>query len=512
MADDIRDPQSTPGAAPRIPSLYQNRISWVGSIIASWAIANIAFLLLIGWISGSSNPYLGILTWVALPAILIVGILLFVLGVVLEYRRRHREGYAGVPQYPRLDFNSPATRRKFTFSLTVGLFFIFFSAVGSYQAYEFSDSVTFCGTTCHTPMHPEYTAYLASPHARVRCVDCHVGPGAGWYVRSKLSGAYQVYSAAFNKFPRPITTPVHDLRPAQETCEQCHWPERFIGAQMKVFTHFATDDANTPRQVRMLLKTGGGSTASPLAAGIHWHMNIASKITYIATDPQRQTIPWVRVEDREGHVTEYKAGGSNLTPEQIAAAPKRSMDCIDCHNRPSHIYVPPDQSLDLALLGGRIDRTLPGIKNIAATALTGKYQTTDEALRSIQREIDDAYRTKFPQVYNDRKASITQAISETQAIFQRTIFPEMRVDWRTHPNNIGHMYFPGCFRCHDGEHTSSDGKIVRKDCDICHTVLAQEQGSSNPIQLKGAAFQHPVELGDMKAVTCTDCHAGGVSP
>jgi nitrate/TMAO reductase-like tetraheme cytochrome c subunit len=512
MTDDIRDPESTPRAAPPIPNLYQNRVSWAGSIIASWAIANIAFLVLIGWISGSSNPYLGIFTWVVLPAFLVLGSLLFVLGIVREYRRRHREGYAGVPQFPRLDFNSPATRLKFTSSLIVGLFFIFLSAVGSYQVYEFSDSVTFCGTTCHTPMHPEFTAYQSSPHARVRCVECHVGGGASWYVKAKWNGAHQLYGVLTGRYPRPISTPVRNLRPANDTCEQCHWPERFIGAQMKVFTHFAADEPNTPRQVRMLLKTGGGSNASPLASGIHWHMNIANKITYIATDPQRQTIPWVRVEDRDGHVTEYKATSASLTPQQIADAPKRTMDCIDCHNRPAHIYLPPDRSLDLALTGGRIDRTLPGIKNIAATALTGKYQGTDEALRGIQREIEDAYRTKYPQVYNDRKDSIAHAIAETKAIFERTIFPEMQVDWRTHPNNIGHMYSPGCFRCHDGEHTAPDGRVVRKDCDICHTVLAQEQAAVNPLGLKGSPFQHPVDLGDMKAVTCTDCHTGGISP
>jgi nitrate/TMAO reductase-like tetraheme cytochrome c subunit len=492
-----------------LPDLAHNRLSWLGTVIFIVSFCNSLFLFLIGFFGKTSSPYLGILTWIIFPAIAALGILFLVVGMWREHRRRRRLGYTETAPYPKIDFNSPATRRKFLALLVAALFFGVASAVGSYQAYQFSETTNFCGTTCHVPMHPEYTAYLNSSHARVQCVECHVGPGAGWYVRSKLAGAYQIYSVAFHKYPRPITTPIHNLRPAAETCEQCHWPERFIGAQMKVFTHYASDEGNTPRQIRLLIKTGGGSTSSALSAGIHWHMNIANRITYIATDAQRQTIPWVRVEDNAGHVTEYLAGGANLTPQQIAAAPKHVMDCIDCHNRPSHIYTSPDQSVDLALLGNKIDRTLPGVKAIAVSALTGVYKTTPEALQSIAREMEDAYKSKYPQAYADRRASINQAITETQAIFQRTIFPEMKVDWRTHPNNIGHFYFPGCFRCHDGEHKSSSGQQVRKECNICHAVLEQQEGGANVIALQGAEFKHPVDLGDLKAVSCNDCHTGG---
>jgi nitrate/TMAO reductase-like tetraheme cytochrome c subunit len=506
MAEKNPDPHPRRGSL--LPDLAHNRLSWAGGVIAVVSLANIVFLFLIGYFSRSSSPYLGIFTWVIVPTFLILGILLMLLGMVLEHRRRLRTGHAETQPFPSIDFNSASVRRKALFIAVAGLVFGVMSAVGSYQAYQFSDTVTFCGATCHEPMHPEYTAYMQSPHARVACVDCHVGPGAGWYVRAKLSGAYQIYSATFKKYPRPITTPVHNLRPAAETCEQCHWPERFIGAQMKVFTHYGFDDANTPRQIRMLIKTGGGSTTSALSAGIHWHMNIANRITYIATDAQRQTIPWVRVEDKRGHVTEYLAKSSNLKPEQIALAPQRQMDCMDCHNRPSHIYLPPDQSVDLALLGNKIDRTLPGIKSIATTALTTTYKNTDEALRGISRELEDAYQKRFPQAYSERRAAINQAVAETQAIYQRTIFPEMKVDWRTHPNNIGHFYYNGCFRCHDGEHVSSTGQVVRKDCEICHAVLEQQEGSSSPIAIQGAGFKHPVDIGDLKGVACTDCHTG----
>jgi NapC/NirT cytochrome c family, N-terminal region/Cytochrome c3 len=511
MAQDGK-PSHTPSSKPAVPGLHHNLLSWVGSVVAILAFGNIVSLFLIGFFSKSSSPYLGIFTWVIFPAVLLLGLALFALGMLIERRRRGKSGIAVAP-YPTFDFNSPQLRRSFLWSALAAMAFVILSGVGSYKAYETSESVSFCGTTCHVPMHPEFTAYQISPHARIRCVDCHVGSGAGWYVRSKLNGAHQLYAVAFNHYKRPIATPIPNLRPAQDTCEQCHWPERFIGAQLKVFNHYSSDEKNTPRQIRMLMKTGGGSVEGPMGTGIHWHMNIANKVTYIASDPQRQVIPWVRLEDREGRVTEYKLKRSDITPQQIAAAPKRVMDCIDCHSRPSHVYVPPDESVDLALLNGAIDRTLPGVKALAVEALTKPYNSTPEAVQAIARDLDAGYRTKYPKDYESRKPAIKQAIAETQRIFQQTIFPEMKVDWRTHPNNIGHFYSPGCFRCHDGEHVSADGKVVSKDCETCHTVLAQEEGSnSNPLVARGTGFKHPIELGDLTDVTCTDCHNGGVGP
>ncbi len=499
-------------SADAVPGLHHNRLSWSGLLVAIVALANIAFFFVVGFFSRSGNPYFGIFTWVLFPSVLVLGLLLFLGGMLRERRRRRRLGAAGISEYPRLDLNSAATRNKFVVALTAAVLFVLLSAVGSYQAYEVSESVNFCGNTCHTPMHPEFTAYQLSPHARVRCVDCHVGSGAGWYVRAKLNGAHQLYALFRNNYNRPIQTPIRNLRPARETCEQCHWPERYIGGQMKVFTHYSSEPDNKPMQVRMLMKTGGGSASGPVSEGIHWHMNIGVKVTYIATDAQRQKIPWVRLEDRNGRVTEYKLRGATLTDAQIAAAPKRTMDCIDCHSRPSHAYIPPDQSVDLALLGGRIDPSLPNIKTLAVSALTKDYKTTTVALQAIAHDLDEIYRTKYPQAYAQQRPAVDRAIAETQAIFQRTIFPEMKVDWRTHPNNIGHFYSPGCFRCHDGEHVSADGKVVRKDCDICHAVLGQDAAGGSILRTSGVPFRHPQEIGDMKDVTCTDCHSAGSNP
>ena len=489
----------------KTPGLFRNYISFVGAAIALASLASVVLLFLMEITAHQENPYLGILTYIVFPSFLVFGLAIIALGMLLERRRRRRASPDEILAYPRLDLNDAHARRAFFTFLLVTFIFISASAFGSYKAYEYSESVTFCGQTCHVPMKPEYVAYLASPHARVRCVDCHVGPGAEWYVRSKFSGAYQLYSVAFNKFPRPITTPVHNLRPAQETCEQCHWPEKFFGAQLKVFNRYAYDEKNTHRQFRMLLNVGGGSPTTGQVTGIHWHMNIANKIDYISTDEQRQVIPWVRIEDREGKVTEYYDRNRPLAPEQIAAATKRRMDCVDCHNRPAHIYQPPDLSVDQSFAARKLDPALPYLKREAIALLTKNYQTEDEALKAISSGLADFYRLNYPDIYADKRYVITNAITELQRIFSTYTFPEMKVDWKTHPNNIGHLYFSGCFRCHDGEHVSNTGKVVSYDCNICHSVLYD---SARPPErnARTGPFQHPVDLGGLADRKCDVCH------
>lgn len=510
MSPDQSQPQ-----APRDQSvsLIRNPISLVGAALAAAALATIIFLFLVNIISVQPSPYVGVLLFMVAPAFLVFGIVVVLLGMVLE-RRRRSKGKAGVvPRFPAIDLNVPAQRNAFAFFVSCAAVFVLISAVGSYRTYEFTDSVQFCGQTCHAVMSPEYTTYLQSPHARVACVQCHVGAGAGWYVRSKLSGSYQVYSAIFHKYPRPIPTPVENLRPAQQTCEQCHWPRKFYGAQLKIFYHYGQDEKNTPRQIRVLINTGGAEPSSGVPSGIHWHMNIGNRITYIAADAQRQVIPWVRAEDMHGKVTVYGAKDSGLTQAQIEKSTKHLMDCIDCHDRPSHIFTPPDRSVDDALFAGRIDASLPFIKQQGVAALTKTYNSTEEALPGIDSDIREFYRNKYPNVYGKQESSIKSAIADLQNIYRSTIFPYMKVDWRSHPNNLGHFYTPGCFRCHDGQHVSADGKVIPKDCNTCHTVLAQmESGTPLMGHEEGVPFQHPVDIGDMTQVNCSDCHTGGVGP
>jgi len=512
MTADGADQQSPSKLSRRLRELVGNPLSLAGAALALVSLANIVFLFLIDLTSAKPSPYIGILAYMVAPGFFILGLFLVVAGIWYD-RRKQRSREAGeAVRYWRIDFSDPTQRGTFAFFLSFVIVFILMSVVGSYRAYQFTDSVQFCGQLCHTVMNPEFVAYQLSPHARVACVECHVGAGATWYVKSKLSGARQVFAATFNTFPRPIPTPVHNLRPAQDTCEECHWPKKFYGAQLKVFTHYGSDEKNTLRQLRLLIKTGGGDPATGAPEGIHWHMNIANEINYVAADEERQVIPYVHVKDMQGRVTEYLAKDSKLSKDDIAKAARHRMDCVDCHNRPTHIYVPPDLAVDQSLIARRMDATLPYVKQQAVAALTGKYETTDQAMQGIAKSLHDFYANKYPDVSKAKELEIRNVIDEAQAIYRRTTFPEMKVNWQTHPDNLGHFYSIGCFRCHDGQHVSPEGKIIPKDCDSCHTVMAQEEGGVSKTPSSALSFQHPVDVGDLKQVNCTDCHNGGQSP
>ncbi len=473
-------PETGKVVAPNQPSehhsllgLLRNYLSLTGIALAAISLANIIVLFFIDMTSSKPNPYVGILAYMILPGFLAVGIILIIAGMIGERHRRLR-AIPGAPLLPMIDLNNPRHQARLVGFVSLVVVFILLSAVGSYHAYEFTDSTTFCGELCHTVMHPEAVAHDHSAHARVSCVECHVGSGANWYVKSKLSGMRQVLKTITNTYPRPIETPVKNLRPASQTCEQCHWPRRFWGAQLKVFNHFSSDEANTPRQIRLLIKTGGGDpNLGSEAAGIHWHMNIANKIEY-RSDPTRENISWVRRTDRNGNITEYTVAGA--TPEAVSKLEQRRMDCVDCHNRPTHVYTPPDRAVDQAMGAGRVSTALPFAKQQGVQVLTAGYKTTAEAEDAIAKQIPAFYQQKYPQVASSHAGDIQNMVMELQRIFRENIFPEMKVDWRTHPDNVGHYYFNGCFRCHDGNHTSKDGKVISKECNSCHTVLSEEAG------------------------------------
>src|SRR5579862_2638300 len=492
----------------RLRMLLRNPISLAGVALTIVSFANIFLFVLIDLIATRPSPYIGILAYMVAPGFLGLGLLMMLFGVLIERRKK----VVSTEFYPRIDLNDPAQRGAVISFVTFLVVFVTVSAAGSYKAYEYTDSVQFCGQLCHTVMNPEFTAYQLSPHARVACVDCHVGSGATWYVKSKLSGARQVFAATFNTFPRPIPTPVHNLRPAQDTCETCHWPKKFYGGQLKVFNHYGNDEKNTLRQVRLLIKTGGGDPATGAPEGIHWHMNIGNKIDYVAANEKRQIIPYIHVEDLQGRVTEYYAKDSTLTKDQIGKAARHHMDCVDCHNRPTHVYIPPDQAVDQSLLARRIDTSLPFIKQEAVNVLTGTYSTTDQATHSIASGIQEFYETKYPDVAKSKQLEIRSAVTEVQEIFKRTTFPEMKLNWQTHPNNLGHFYFSGCFRCHDGQHVSADGKVISRDCNQCHTLMSETEGTTSVATTALPTFQHPVDIGDLTQVNCADCHTGGTGP
>ncbi|HSR87949.1 MAG TPA: NapC/NirT family cytochrome c [Pontiella sp.] len=483
--------------------LSQNLTSLFGIILAAIGFIAGATLIIIDMQTHFDNPYTGIFTYMVVPAILLGGLLLILIGVLRERARRKRSD-AAIKDMPIIDLNDK--RQFFTLAIVVivTLCFIAISMVGSYRAYHFTESVEFCGKTCHSVMKPEYTAYQSSPHANAGCTKCHIGPGADFFVKAKLNGLYQVYSTMFNKFNRPIPAPVHNLRPAKETCYECHWPEKFFGANELKRTYFRADEENSPWTIQMLLKVGGGNPELGHAQGIHWHVTENNKIEYIATDEKRLEIPWMRMTDSEGNETVFQTTDKSkqLTPEQIAEAEIRTMDCIDCHNRPTHQYHSPERSINEALSLGLLDPEMPEIKLNGIEALTGDYATEDEALKAIEDLLKDAY--------PEGGEAVENAITTLQRIYSQNMFPEMKVSWEEYPDHIGHMITPGCFRCHNGDHETAEGKVITRECASCHTIIAQGPGRDvSSINTGGLEFIHPEDIdGEWKVTRCDECHTG----
>ena len=365
-----------------------------------------------------------------------------------------------------LRFWSRVSASKWLLGVTVVvvLLILFGLFLGGMAAFDWSESTPFC-SLCHV-MKPEVTAYRGSPHSRVDCGTCHVGPGPIPAVQAKLANVRYVWEAPTGLYPRPIPSPITSLRPVEVVCEQCHWPEKFYQDRLLTLSRYAQDQTNSPTRIDLLLKTGGGTQKAGLGRGIHWH--IENAVYYIATDEQRQDIPWVQATFN-GKTTEYLSTDSKLTPEQIAGAQKRKVDCIDCHNRATHIFQRPSEALDAAMATGAIAADLPFIKREGTRVLETTYTTEQEAATAIAG-VEDFYRTQYADVYAQRKADVQKAVAGLQAIFDNTQFPFMKVTWETHPNNIGHMDFAGCFRCHDGKHVSKDNLAIRLECNICHSL------------------------------------------
>ena len=372
------EPTAAQPAAQR-SSVFRNWLSLTGLVVVVGSLFSFFLLLLLDALAHFANPYVGILTYLVAPAFLVIGLILALLGAFLRHRQILKTSGPLPPL--RIDLTRPRDRRRLGFFLAGSVLFLLISALGSYQTYHFTESVQFCGQACHGVMKPEYVTYLHSPHARVACAECHIGKGANWYVRSKLSGTYQVYATMADKYPRPIPTPVKNLRPAQETCEECHWPKKFVGNLEHTFYYFLSDETNTPFTVRMLLNVGGGDPTHGPVGGIHWHMNVGNKIEYIATDEARQKIPYVRVTElSQGVVTEFR---SPKFTNAVDEASLRRMDCMDCHNRPAHRYQTPNSAVNLAISLTNIDRGLPWIKSNALYVLTQPYTNDTRALQNI---------------------------------------------------------------------------------------------------------------------------------
>ena len=453
-----------------LPRVTRNPITAVGVFLTT--ISAVLFLLFfaIDLFRVHTNPYLGIVFFVVLPGLFLFGLGLIPLGIVRERRRRLKGLPASQWRLPQIDLNNDYQRRVIGIIAVLTVVNVIIVALAFYRGLEYMDSASFCGQVCHTVMEPEYTAYLDGPHARVSCVECHIGPGAPWFVKSKIDGIRQVWAVTFNTYSKPIPTPVHSLRPARDTCEHCHWPEKFTGDLVKTIPSYADDEQNTASPTVMQIRVGGGGWRFGGPHGIHWHTGRNHKVEYIAADDKRERIPYVRLTDANGKVTEFFAKGASEA--EIKKGELRTMDCVDCHNRPSHRFAQsPERAVDSALQVGAIPVNLPYVRREAVAVLKQQFPTREAADRAIKGHIEEFYAKNYPDLVKAGDGRIAQAVSATQRVYGINVFPKMNLAWGTHPNHIGHGDDGGgCFRCHDEEHASKDGKTLSQDCELCHKV------------------------------------------
>jgi hypothetical protein len=496
----------------KLPKTVYNWISIIGATIALISLFMIVFLFVITSLFNQGSSYIGVVIYIALPTILVIGLVLIPIGMLLKFKRQKKETEIMTTAWPSIDFNEPRHRNAFMIFAVGSTIFLLLSAVGSYEAFHYSESVEFCGTLCHSVMKPEYVAYQNSPHARVACVECHVGSGADWYVRSKLSGLYQVYAVTLGIYPRPIPVPIKNLRPARETCEECHWPAKFYARQLRIERHYLPDAANTEWDIHLQMKIGPTLSALGLQEGIHWHINKDVKVEYVSTTDDRETIPWVKYTNlKTGEVREYMDTDNPLEPGQMDTLTVRKIDCMDCHNRPSHNYQTPIFAVNSAITAGQIPKEIPDIKSVAIEAMNGTYSTNDSAMMGIEKKLNDYYSENYSELFTAKPELIAQAIAGIKDAYQKNVFPEMKVNWKAYPNNIGHLEFNGCFRCHNDKHKTTDGKVISQSCDLCHSIVAQ--GTEGNMQVisgldQSLEFVHQDDPDqNWKGSLCSDCHS-----
>jgi hypothetical protein len=467
-----------------LPRLWTNWITLLGAVLTTIAALAVLLVFALELSGAGGNAYLNVFTIIALPVVFVGGLLLIPLGLYWEHRKQGRLARVAGSQPAAADplqqafsqaLGDRKTRRRIIFVAVVTMVNVFIFGYAGSKTVTYMDSPAFCGTTCHTVMQPEWETYNRSPHSRVACVQCHIGPGASWEVKAKINGMSQLYKVLTHTYASPVPTPVEHLRPSRDTCEQCHWPQKFAGSQLKLFPHYKPDEKNTPVFNAMLLRIGGESPRTQKYQGIHWHVSANTQVRYEYLDRERNRIGKITVLDMGKVISEYRLPGASPT-----ALGERLMDCVDCHNRPTHITdITPANAVDRALFRGALDPKIPFMAQVSREILARPGIGRDQAESFFRTALAEEYRSKHPDLHLDA-AAIDKASISLAEIYRHNVYPEMKVTWNTHRNNIGHQDTGlgsfGCFRCHDKTHVASlpDGttKVLKQDCDTCHEGLA----------------------------------------
>ncbi|MBD3235051.1 MAG: hypothetical protein GF315_15115 [candidate division Zixibacteria bacterium] len=454
--------------------LYGLSVNWTGKLGATLTTSSfIIFVVLqVGMLLGViTNAYVGLVTYLLFPALFVIGLILIPIswysykkGTGKTSRELLKERFEQEEVEPRT-YGSKLIQTIAIFTIIN----IIFLSGASMKMLQFMDRPYFCGTACHDVMNPEWVTYQDSPHARVKCVDCHVGEGGEALIDSKLNGLWQIISAAFELYEKPIPTPVHQLRPARETCEKCHWPDKFYGHRLKNIVHYAHNEVSSPQYTTLDLKIDTGKEFD--RAGIHWHIAEENEVRYASLNDEREEMIWVEVRQPDGSFKRYTNTDIDY---DVKTEDIRVLDCVDCHNRATHIYKAPQAAIDEAIFRGVLPRNLPYISKQAYAAITGNYADKQAAFKGIENELQGYYRQEYPEFASAHQALIDSTVAVLQDIYDRNIHHGMNIDWGAYPSQLGHESSDGCFRCHNGDLVDSDGNTIDSDCVLCHSILAME--------------------------------------
>ena len=449
-----------------------NKIGKAGVMLTTSSFVAMIFIELLRVSGILTSALVGLVTYLLLPTLFVIGLVLIPFGW-MKYKKETGKSTKELlakqfsdEELEKSSFGSTLARTLLIFTVIN----ILFLSVASMRMLNYMEEPEFCGTACHSVMSPEWATYQVSPHSRVKCVECHVGEGIGALIDSKINGTWQMISVTFDLLERPIPTPVHQLRPSQETCEKCHWPQKFYGSKIKSIVHYDSDEFSTPKYTTLVLKIDSGEESGK--SGIHWHINGDNEIRYASVNDERKEMIWVDVKQKDG--TYKRFTNKKLQNTKYDFDDARTMDCVDCHNRATHIYEDPREAVDNRIRKGLLDHELPYIKREALGAITSSFTTAEKADDIIQNHLISFYRDNYPNLLGTKGKSIDKAIETLQNVYNTNIHFGMNVDWNVYPNFLGHKAGSGCFRCHNNDLVDEAGTPVRNECTMCHSILADD--------------------------------------
>jgi len=458
-----------------IKGLWRSPLGVFGVILTTVSITLMVAGVILNILGFVQNTYANLFTFLVLPGGMITG--LAIIPVAAWLRRRQWKKFGISREHLHINLSDSRHRKGvivFTILTVVNLTVL---GVIAYEGYHFTESPEFCGKVCHQVMEPEFVAYSRSAHSKVVCVECHIGSGAEWFVRSKISGLRQVVAVFANSYSRPIPSPVEHLRPSRDTCEECHWPEKFHGKKVKEIKHYSDDNQTTPSMTSIALHIGGRNPETNAFEGIHWHVSSGIEIKYLPADDKRTQIAKVAVKRDDGSSDEFVK--ADLTVPADKADQWRLMDCTDCHSRPTHVYDMPEEVVDFGLASKKLNNAIPGLRADSFKALTAEYKSRDEAKTAIPAALIALQTARNAKLAEKHKADLEKAGAYLVQGYLNNIWPNMKVTWGTYQSHIGHRSSDfggyqyadtkyGCFRCHDEEHSNKEGKTISQDCSLCH--------------------------------------------